>query len=141
LSSDEYLAQAVAALREVVLAGEHYRLKAAAHLGLSVSESQAVSYLLARGPMGQTDLASALGFNTSSTTALVDRLERRGIAERRPDPHDRRRSTVRLSKKGLRAVADVTTWIAEAFRTIETAELAGLTSNLSAIAEALRALA
>ena len=67
--------EAVAALRELILAGEQYRLAAARYLGLTVSESQAISYLMARGPMGQTDLGAALGFNTSSTTALVDRLD------------------------------------------------------------------
>lgn len=141
VSPDECLAEAVAALREVILAGEYYRLKAAAHLGLSVSESQAVSYLLARGPVGQTDLANALGFNTSSTTALIDRLERRGIAERRPHAHDRRRSNVQLSEAGFRALADVPTWMADAFSSIETTELAGLTTQLRAIAVALHALA
>src|SRR6185437_4152863 len=86
------LEDAVAALREVILAGEQYRRAASRHLGLTISESQAVSYLMARGPMGQTELGAALGFNTSSTTALVDRLERSTIAERVAHPTDRRRS-------------------------------------------------
>lgn len=134
------LTEAVSALREVILAGEHYRRKAASHLGLSASESQAVSYLLARGPMGQTALAQALGFNTSSTTALIDRLERRGIAERQPDPNDRRRSTVQVSEAGHHALGEVPNWMSEAFNAFTASELPDITKCLVTIAESLRAL-
>ena len=92
--TDSEIDTAVAALRELILAGERYRLVVAHHLGVTVSESQALSYLLARGPMGQTDLGNALHFTTGSTTSLVDRLERRGFVERVSDPQDRRRNTV-----------------------------------------------
>ena len=135
-----HVSEAVSALREVILAGEQYRRKAASHLGLSASESQAVSYLLSRGPMGQTALAQALGFNTSSTTALIDRLERRGIAERQPDPNDRRRSTVRLSEDGLHALGDVPNWMIEAFETFAPSELPDITTTLVTIAESLRTM-
>ena len=46
---------------ELILAGERYRIAVASHLDLTVNESRAISHLLARGPMGQTDLATALG--------------------------------------------------------------------------------
>ena len=54
---------ATAALRELILAGERYRIAVASHLDLTVNESRAISHLLARGPMGQTDLATALGLD------------------------------------------------------------------------------
>ena len=77
---------ATAALRELILAGERYRIAVASHLDLTVNESRAISHLLARGPMGQTDLATALGLTTSSTTTLVDRLVGREMVVRVPHP-------------------------------------------------------
>lgn len=137
-TTDE-LQRAGAALRELILAGEHYRAAVADHLGLTISESQAVSYLYARGPMGQTELGNALGFNTSSTTALVDRLERNNIAERIADPSDRRRSTVRLSESGRQTVTAATAWIVHAFDEVEAERLGELAPTLLSLAENLRA--
>lgn len=131
-------AAAVVALRELILSGEHYRLTVATYLGLTVNESQAVSYLFARGPMGQGELGAAMSFTTSSTTALVDRLEKRGIAVRIADPGDRRRSTIALSPDGEKELAEVRQWMGHAFDDIDDGDLACLTTNLVCMAEALR---
>ena len=131
--------KAASALRELILAGEQYRNVVANYLGLTVSESQAVSYLYSRGPMGQSELGDALGFNTSSTTALVDRLERNCIAERIPHPTDRRRSTVQLSAAGRKTVAGATGWIVHAFDNIDPDALPGVTTVLHTLADDLRA--
>jgi DNA-binding MarR family transcriptional regulator len=132
---------AVTVLRELILAGERYRLAAATYLGITVSESQAVSYLMARGPMGQTELGEALGFNTSSTTALVDRLERNRIAERVAHPTDRRRSIVQLSPSAQDRLAEVGGWMLSAFDQISDAELSTMTTELQLLANSLHARA
>jgi DNA-binding MarR family transcriptional regulator len=132
---------AVAALRELILAGEQYRLAVAHRLGLTVSESQAISYLMARGPMGQTELGAALGFNTSSTTALVDRLERNAVAVRVPHPTDRRRSIVHLTPSADQGLAEVQSWMSSAFEKIRSADLPALTADLLVLAESLHARA
>ena len=56
-------------------------------------------------PMGQ--LAGALSCDASNVTGLVDRLESRGLVERRPSPADRRVKVLRLTPLGakLRAAA------------------------------------
>lgn len=130
---------AASGLREVILAGEQYRHVVADYLGLTISESQAVSYLVSRGAMGQSELGDALGFNTSSTTALVDRLERNNIAERTPHPTDRRRSTVQLSQAGRKTVSAATGWIVHAFDNIDPDTLEDLAATLHTIADDLRA--
>src|SRR4051794_33653195 len=48
----------------------------------------------------QQDLAALARVDPSSMVALLDDLERRGIAERRVDPEDRRRRAVHLTKDG-----------------------------------------
>ncbi|MDQ2758102.1 MAG: MarR family winged helix-turn-helix transcriptional regulator [Actinomycetota bacterium] len=134
------LDHAVVAMRELILSGEHYRTAVAVHLGLTVNESQAVSYLLARGPIGQGELAAAMSFTTSSTTALVDRLERRGVAERRNDPTDRRRSIIALSSRGEAELDEVRTWMAKAFSGLDEQELGLARDLLLTLASNLRGL-
>ena len=47
-------------------------------------------------------LAIQLDYDSSNFTALVDRLERRGIVERRADPGDRRVRALALTEEGER---------------------------------------
>lgn len=105
------LAATVAALRELILAGEHYRLVAAKELGLTVTESQAVSYLMARGPMGQNELAQALHLAPGSTTSLVDRLEARDVVQRLAHATDRRRSIIHLNTEKLPLLEELRSWL------------------------------
>ncbi|TQJ08610.1 MarR family winged helix-turn-helix transcriptional regulator [Lapillicoccus jejuensis] len=132
------LDEAVVAVRELILAGEHYRLATALHMGITVNEAQAVSYLFARGPMGQGELAAAMSFTTSSTTALVDRLEKRGIAERRADPTDRRRATIALSETGTQELTEVRSWMSNAFTGLDDTELGEAGELLRRLAANLR---
>lgn len=131
---DVALTDAAAALRELILAGERYRRAASNYLGLDLSQTQAVSYLYSRGGIGQSDLGALLGYNTSSITALVDRLERDGIARRQPHPTDRRRTIVTLTEHGQNAVATTRRWFLRAFDHIDPQTLPDVTAALSVIA-------
>ncbi len=137
-SVEPSLVEAVEALRELILAGEHYRQHMTAYLNLDMSQTQALSYLYSRGDMGQSELGALLGFNTSSMTALVDRLERDQIAERRPHPTDRRRSVVHLTDSGRQAIRITGRWFVRAFDHVEPAQLPDLTASFTAIAADLR---
>jgi DNA-binding MarR family transcriptional regulator len=136
---DQMVEEATAALRELILAGERHRRVASSTLRLTISESQAVGYLLANGPMGQTELGKALGFNTSSITALVDRLERSAMATRMPHPSDRRRSIVRLTESGLANASAVRDSMSSAFDDITPDHLPELTAALRSLAANLQA--
>src|ERR687885_2218251 len=92
--------EAIRSLRALILAGERYRQVLSDYVGLGVTETQAVSYLTVHGDRGQNELAADLGLSRGTSTALVDRLERQGIAERYPHPVDRRRTLVRLTARG-----------------------------------------
>jgi len=58
-------------------------------------------------------------------TSIVDNLEKRGLAKRRPHAHDRRRIIVVLSAKGRRLAQE----IIDDFLAVETAALAGLKAS------------
>ena len=49
-------------------------------------------------------LAASMMLSTGGTTARLDRLEKAGLAERRPSPSDRRGVLVRLTPKGIDVV-------------------------------------
>jgi DNA-binding MarR family transcriptional regulator len=55
-------------------------------------------------PLSPTAIADRLIVTTASVTSLLDTLERRGLVERRPDPTDRRRLLVVITKDGAAIV-------------------------------------
>ena len=62
---------------------------------------------LARGPRALGELAVELGISPTSMTRLIDRLEERGLVERRRDDPDRRRVVAALRPAGRDLVAAV----------------------------------
>ncbi len=57
--------------------------------------------------MTQTDLSRELIMHRSNVTGLIDRLEKRGLAERQPVPNDRRAHRVVLTRRGNRLIRKV----------------------------------
>ena len=58
---------------------------------------------LADGPKTAGVLATATGLRPAATTALIDRLEAKGLVERFRDEADRRRVLVRMTEQGMRS--------------------------------------
>lgn len=71
-------------------------------IGLTPAHYRALSILDPEEPRPMRALASTLCCDASMATWLVDRLEERGLAERRTPPHDRRVKTVVLTPLGIR---------------------------------------
>lgn len=71
----------------------------AAEVGLAPTQALALRHLDRPLPMGR--LAEALGCESSNVTALVDRLQARGLVERLPDPGDRRVRFIGLTPAGF----------------------------------------
>jgi DNA-binding MarR family transcriptional regulator len=65
-----------------------YDAAAALH-GLTGVQARVLA-LLSRGPMPMRQIAQRLKCEPSNVTGIVDRLEAQGLAERLPDPADRR---------------------------------------------------
>lgn len=73
---------------------------AAAEAGLGPAEAKVLTYARAGDPQPMRTLARTLGYDASNLTGLVDRLEDRGLLERRVDAQDRRVKTVTLTQAG-----------------------------------------
>src|SRR6204780_5908218 len=68
--------------------------------GLSMARTKVLARLRERGPTRQNVLATELALSPHSITDIVDGLERMGMAERRPDPTDRRAKLVSITDAG-----------------------------------------
>lgn len=78
--------------------------------------------VLLGGPRGMAELAQCFGVEKAALTGLMDRAERRGLAQRSPVPGDRRALRVTLTDAGHRAAA--------AFHADVNAELGRLVATL-----------
>jgi len=65
--------------------------------GLRPADLEVLGVIEQRGPLTAGQLGDATGLSPAAVTGLIDRLERAGVAERRPDPDDRRRVLVAVS--------------------------------------------
>jgi DNA-binding MarR family transcriptional regulator len=57
-------------------------------------------------PYGMGELGAMLGLAKSSLTGLVDRTERNGLVQRKPDPQDTRAVRISLTPRGSRLAAE-----------------------------------
>ena len=74
--------------------------------GLGLTEFAALEALLHKGPLTIGEIQSRVPLALGSMTAVVDRLERRGLILRTPSPSDRRARVLKLSPKGRAAAKD-----------------------------------
>ncbi|MEO3813786.1 MarR family winged helix-turn-helix transcriptional regulator [Sphaerisporangium sp. B11E5] len=77
---------------------------------------------LSAGPMGQQSLIETLAVDPSVLVAILNDLERDGLAERRRDPADRRRHIVEITPKGAETMTEVDV----AFANVESELFGGL---------------
>ena len=71
-------------------------------LGLRPNHVAVLHYLRAREGASQRELVEGLWIDASSMVALLDEFEERRLAERRPNPNDKRAYAVHLTPKGTR---------------------------------------
>src|SRR5512133_329540 len=75
----------------------------ASELELSPPEIMALRSLDPEQPVPMHELASACHLDSSTITGIVDRLEQRGLVERRPAEHDRRVKMVAVTDEGAKS--------------------------------------
>src|SRR5438270_2226606 len=93
--------QAWALLLQVAFERVHAHFAVAvAELDLAPLQAKALHELNVEPPISMRELAERLKSDPSNVTGLVDRLEARGLVERRADPHDRRIKGLALTTAG-----------------------------------------
>jgi DNA-binding MarR family transcriptional regulator len=69
------------------------------HIGINRTDARCIDLIDQAGGMTAGELAKAAGLTTGAVTAVIDRLEAAGIAQRVPDPNDRRRVRIESTPK------------------------------------------
>lgn len=87
-----------------------------ARLGISAVQLVALLHLAREDGERAKDLAAAIGVGAAAVTGLVDRMEARGLVERRADPDDARVQRVWVTAAGRDAAAAARPVIAQANR-------------------------
>jgi DNA-binding MarR family transcriptional regulator len=116
----------------------------AVRFGLTRAQWRALKTIRRREGLSQAELADYLDMEPIPVGRVIDRLEKAGYVERRPDPGDRRRWRLHLAPKA-HAVVDEMEVIAagvrdEALRGIDPGEFQTLLSVLAQIKDNLAAL-
>ncbi len=79
-------------------------------MGLNVGEFDVLTPLRRAGEpymLSPTQLYESAMISSGGMTNRLDRLERAGLVERRPDPNDRRGKQIALTTGGKRAIDDL----------------------------------
>ena len=87
---------------DFIVATAGHRNRVLAHLGLTPNDSRALTSLDQHTGRTLRSLADEWRCDASTATWIVDRLEAKGLAERRPHPTDRRARLVVLTPVGAR---------------------------------------
>jgi MarR family 2-MHQ and catechol resistance regulon transcriptional repressor len=75
-----------------------------ASLGLGLSDFAILEVLLHKGSMAVNTIGSRVRLTSGSISVAIDRLEAKGLVERRNDPADRRARVVHLTKEGRKLI-------------------------------------
>jgi DNA-binding MarR family transcriptional regulator len=112
--------------------------------GLSMARTKVLRRLCEQGPTRQSVLAADFALSPHSITDIVDGLERLGLAERRPDPVDRRAKLVAITDAGRTALdAANATWerlLTQIFGSLSQADRETLLRLLGSLDEAAQRL-
>jgi DNA-binding MarR family transcriptional regulator len=92
---------------EIGMEARKRAVKGLAELGLTLPLAHLLRLVEPDRPRPLGELADQLVCDASNMTALADRLESKGLAERRPDPTDRRVKALALTPEGARVREEV----------------------------------
>lgn len=90
LTKTDLKKRALAAVRDYGVHLTLFRNAVDAWAGLNATDMECLRFLFLKGIATPSDLARQTGLTSGATTAMLDRLEKAGLLERRPNPDDRR---------------------------------------------------
>lgn len=90
------IGQAVQAFQD---ATDAFDEAAAARLGVNRTDLRCLSVIAARQPISVGEVGRAVSLTRGAATTALDRVERKGLARRVRDPHDRRGVLLEMTEK------------------------------------------
>ena len=90
--------RALSAVREYGVNLTQFRNAMSESAGLNVTDMECLRLLFQKGIATPSELARHTGLTSGAATAMLDRLEKAGLIERRPNPNDRRGTLIAPQK-------------------------------------------
>ncbi len=97
--------RALMAMVEYGISLTQFRNAMSERMGFNVTDMECLRLLFLKGISTPSELARQTGLTSGATTAMLDRLEKAGFIERRPNPDDRRGTLIAPAKSGAERVA------------------------------------
>lgn len=97
--------RALMAVREYGIHLTLFRNAVSEWAGLNPTDMECLRLLFLKGTARPSELARHTGLTSGATTAMLDRLEKAGLIERRPNPDDRRGTLITPSKSAAEKAA------------------------------------
>lgn len=96
-NKDKLQEKTLLAARDTIVNSVLFRNVVARKLGLNSAESACVNFLSINGISSPKEIAQFTGLTSGSTTAMLDRLEKKRFIVRKPNPDDRRGVLVEIN--------------------------------------------
>ncbi|MCG8392669.1 MAG: MarR family transcriptional regulator [Pseudomonadales bacterium] len=103
------------ALRQIIRATDLYSRKLSKVSGLTSPQLLIMQAIAAQGEMTMGDLASEVSLSQATVTTILDRLEKRGLTERKRGETDKRRVYATLTPSGSSIIDQAPTPLQEEF--------------------------
>lgn len=90
MSKDDLVKQVNMSAREYGISTVLFRHAVGERLGVNVTDMECLALIYFKGLTSPSELSRYTGLTSGATTAMLDRLERAHLVERRANPRDRR---------------------------------------------------
>ena len=97
--------RALMAVRDYGVQLTQFRNAMSEWAGVNPTDMECLRLLFQKGIATPSELARHTGLTSGATTAMLDRLEKAGLIERRPNPDDRRGTLITPEKSSAEKVA------------------------------------
>lgn len=91
--------QVMSSMKDYVISVELFRHAVARSLDINTTDMECLSILFHKDIATPSELGKHTNLGSGATSAMLDRLERKGFIERKPNPQDRRGAHVIVTKK------------------------------------------
>ena len=96
---DELVKRVTMGAREYGISTVLFRHAVGEILGVNVTDMECLALIFFKGLATPSELARYTGLTSGATTAMLDRLEKARLIERRPNPQDRRGTLIVLTNE------------------------------------------
>jgi len=97
--------RALMAVRDYGIHLTQFRNAVSEWAGLNTTDMECLRLLFLKGIATPSELARHTGLTSGATTAMLDRLEKADLIERRPNPNDRRGTLIAPAQSGAEKAA------------------------------------